>query len=65
MHLAAAQVDGLLAYLTQHGIAATCCDDTLTRVTLPGIREGQLYNLLGVLHAAETDLGISGLTLQE
>jgi ABC-type multidrug transport system ATPase subunit len=65
VHLLAEQVGPLLEYLHQHDISATSSDDTLTRVTLPGIREDRLDHLLGVLLAAEKDLGLRGIALQE
>ncbi|BEI81402.1 hypothetical protein CcaverHIS002_0205620 [Cutaneotrichosporon cavernicola] len=66
VHVRADEVQPLVAYLCESGFdSAHVATDTLTRISVPGVREDQLDALLGALRAAERDLALCEMTLHE
>lgn len=66
MHARAEDVQPLVSYLRESGFeSAHVATDTLTRISVPGVREDELDVLLGALRAAERDLALGEMTLHE
>lgn len=66
IHMPAAQVERMLAYVQTNGFpGAHQSLDTLTRISVPGVREEELGRLLEVLENATERLELEGLTLHE
>lgn len=65
IHLPATHVSSMLDYLHQRGFGeATRSLDTLTRISVPGVREEEVGRLLEVLEGIKGDLGVD-VTLHE
>ncbi|KLT40780.1 P-loop containing nucleoside triphosphate hydrolase protein [Cutaneotrichosporon oleaginosum] len=66
VHARADDVQPLVSYLRESGFnSAQVATDTLTRISVPGVREDELDALLGALRAAERDLALGEMTLHE
>ena len=66
IHLSADEVDRTLAYFHSNGFeGAKRSMDTLTRISIPGVKERDLDRLLGCLSDAKEQLGLGEVSLQE
>lgn len=66
VHLPARQVERTLGYIQINGFkGAHQSLDTLTRISVPGVREDELGRLLAVLERAKAELELDDLTLHE
>jgi hypothetical protein len=66
VHARAQDVHPLVTFLREVGFGpAHVAQDTLTRISIPGVRENELDTLLGALRAAERDLALGEMTLHE
>ena len=66
IHLAASHVARTLGYLQVNGFkGAHQSLDTLTRISVPGVREDDLGGLLDALARAQEELGLEELTIHE
>ena len=66
IHLQATEVERTLVYLQSHGFrGAHQSLDTLTRISVPGVRENELGKLLESLDGAKGHLRLQDLTLHE
>jgi ATP-binding cassette subfamily A (ABC1) protein 3 len=66
IHLPASQVSSVLDYFHSHAFpSAHASMDTLTRISVSGVKEDDLPQLLDVLQGAKRDLGVDQVTIQE
>ena len=66
IHLSADHVPALLNYFHSHSFpSAHISTDTLTRISVSGVKEDDLPRLLDVLAGAKTELGLEQVTIQE
>lgn len=66
IHLSANQVPTLLDYFHHHSFpTAHISMDTLTRISVSGVKEDDLPRLLDVLAAAKSELELDQVTIQE
>jgi ATP-binding cassette subfamily A (ABC1) protein 3 len=66
IHLPASQVSPVLDYFHSHSFpSAHASMDTLTRISVSGVKEDDLPQLLDVLEGAKRDLGVDQVTIQE
>lgn len=66
VHLSAGHVERVLEYLRTHGFEeARPSWDTLTRVSVPGVREEEVGRLMAVLQGAKEELCLEEMTIHE
>jgi ATP-binding cassette subfamily A (ABC1) protein 3 len=66
IHLAASNVAPVLEYFHSHSFpSAHASMDTLTRISVSGVKEDDLPRLLDVLESAKRDLELDQVTIQE
>ncbi|KAL1409650.1 hypothetical protein Q8F55_003646 [Vanrija albida] len=66
VHVGANHIDSTLAYLHSNGFeGANRSVGTATRISVPGVREDELGELLNVLAGGQLKLGLSEMTLHE